>query len=522
VKTALEASFGIDLRSLFLLRLAIALMIWVDLGIRAQTMTAHYTDAGVLPRAVQRAVFLDPHPGRFSFHMMSGGLAWQALLFALIAVAALLLALGYRTRLSLLTVWLLTISLHSRNDMILTGGDQLLRMTLFWALWLPLGGLLSLDARAGRVPLPSRPQVLSSASFAFVMQLCCVYWFSVAHKTDPQWRNDFTAVHYALHIDSYATPFGAWLRQFPRVTRALTAQVFYLELVGPFLVFGVGLLACLPRLSGWLRFQPVVRTLTVFTFMGLHAGLGLGLALGTFSWFAMAIWVALLPSEFWDWLERQRARSGGRFQVLGKLCAPRWARTAEATPPWTRRARRLAELAAACALALVLGVNLRALPGSKLGPYLDGRAWGGALDLNYVVHLLRLDQHWGLFAPKPRNVDGWFVLRGVQASGAEVDLLRPDARLSWRAPALGSSEFPSFRWRKYYRDLRRENAQNTQQRPAYLSYWCRTWNAEHAGRARVDAVELVFMKRRTLLEGGHTRAERVTLARGRCSELSAL
>ncbi len=82
---ALEASFGLDIRSLFALRITIAAMIWVDLSIRVQTLTAHYTDAGVLPRALHKALFLEPHPGRLSFHMASGEAQYQHWLFSTMA-----------------------------------------------------------------------------------------------------------------------------------------------------------------------------------------------------------------------------------------------------------------------------------------------------------------------------------------------------------------------------------------------------------------------------------------------------
>ena len=47
----LEELFGVDLRSLGLLRVAIALVILLDLMQRSRHLVAHYTDFGVLPRA---------------------------------------------------------------------------------------------------------------------------------------------------------------------------------------------------------------------------------------------------------------------------------------------------------------------------------------------------------------------------------------------------------------------------------------------------------------------------------------
>ncbi|NET13417.1 MAG: hypothetical protein F6K08_11435, partial [Okeania sp. SIO1H6] len=44
----LEKLFGLDLRSLALFRIGLALIIITDLIIRAGDLTAHYSDAGVL------------------------------------------------------------------------------------------------------------------------------------------------------------------------------------------------------------------------------------------------------------------------------------------------------------------------------------------------------------------------------------------------------------------------------------------------------------------------------------------
>ena len=42
--------FGADLRSLATFRIVLALLVLSDLAIRATDLTAHYTDAGVMPR----------------------------------------------------------------------------------------------------------------------------------------------------------------------------------------------------------------------------------------------------------------------------------------------------------------------------------------------------------------------------------------------------------------------------------------------------------------------------------------
>jgi len=61
--------FAIDLRTLALLRIGIAVIVLADLVLRAHDLRAHYTDFGVFPRA-ELAAYLSP--GAFSLHMLNG------------------------------------------------------------------------------------------------------------------------------------------------------------------------------------------------------------------------------------------------------------------------------------------------------------------------------------------------------------------------------------------------------------------------------------------------------------------
>src|ERR687889_497980 len=75
--------FGIDLRTLALYRVCLALIIITDLVARARDLTAHYSDAGVLPRA---ALLGDIGQWSPSLHLISGSPRVQALLFVLAGV----------------------------------------------------------------------------------------------------------------------------------------------------------------------------------------------------------------------------------------------------------------------------------------------------------------------------------------------------------------------------------------------------------------------------------------------------
>ena len=136
-----ERVFGVDVRSLAVFRMGLSLVVLGDLADRARHLTLLYTDFGVLPRAAALAFFsADTH---LSLHMMSGLFWAQAALFILAACAALALLVGYRSRLATALSWALLVSLQMRNWPILHGGDALLRMLLFWSMFLPMGATYS-------------------------------------------------------------------------------------------------------------------------------------------------------------------------------------------------------------------------------------------------------------------------------------------------------------------------------------------------------------------------------------------
>ena len=128
---------GIDLRSLALLRVGLAFVVIVDLFQRSLDLKAHYSDLGVLPRwALTHEVADKWH---FSIHNLNGTSEFEAILFIAHGIIAFLLLVGFKTRLATVLCWILTVSLQSRNPLILSGGDDLLVLFLLWKTLLRIG-----------------------------------------------------------------------------------------------------------------------------------------------------------------------------------------------------------------------------------------------------------------------------------------------------------------------------------------------------------------------------------------------
>ena len=475
--------FGIDLRTLAAFRMAAASVLLFDIWHRSQDLTAFFTDAGLLPRVARIELWEAGQYGfqhQWSLHMLSGTWWSQFLMLLVSGWFGLWLLVGYRTRLAAVISWVLLMSLDARNPLILNSGDVLLRSMLLWSLFLPLGARWSVDSR--RRDAEPRPQrIVAAASVALLLQLCLMYWFSVACKMKPveglrsPWTQDFSAVYYALNVDGYATRFGIWLRQFPRLMQALTVGSVLLEALGPVLVF-------IPWGTRWWRLG-VIAAFTLF-----HLGLGLCLTVGLFPAICIASWLVFVPGAFWDaWEQRTAAWRQGltrRAAAIARrlrLHAWRWfeddVRVGLRRPSSLHlRLRRWGRIAGDCGIATlflyVVVWNVRELDFRHLEPRTMSRQWNGP------ARILGLDQNWSMFAPLPRTEDGWLVMKGTLRDGSEVTQWDFDQPLPWSKPALVSATFRTENWRKYLDNL------TTEPYAGYRMYLCNwlaaRWNAARA------------------------------------------
>lgn len=102
-----------------LFRIVLAAISLFDLVTHTAYLSAHYTDQGILPRTF---LIRDMHPWELSVNMMSGSGSVQALIFAVGALAALGMLVGFRTRLSTVILWVIVMSIQWRNPFVLNAG----------------------------------------------------------------------------------------------------------------------------------------------------------------------------------------------------------------------------------------------------------------------------------------------------------------------------------------------------------------------------------------------------------------
>ncbi len=297
----LKELFGIDVRTLALLRVGTALIVIIDLIDRARFLTALYTENGVLPltllEKIENNFFTAYNLEGVSIHTLNDTFLFQATLFVVAGIFAGMMLIGWKTTFATIATWFLLVSLHSKNPLVLYGADAELRMILFWAMFLPWGKVFSVDSAFSykKVGAVSREVVCSPASLALLFQVGFIYFFAALLKTGDAWRIDGTAISLALHIDRYTNSLSYLLLLAPPIfLTGLTFFVFWLQ-----------------RFSMFFLFFPfdtrIVRTTTMVLLIFMQIGFGTFLGIGIFPVVSIcALWVFLHPS-IWDWFFKKIA-----------------------------------------------------------------------------------------------------------------------------------------------------------------------------------------------------------------------
>ncbi|MFB6205959.1 MAG: HTTM domain-containing protein [Haloglomus sp.] len=492
--SALERRLSVDRRALAALRVALGLLLFADLLLRSRALAAHYTDSGVLPRSALRATH--GPLADLSLHALSGGVALQVALFSVAGLAALALAAGYRTRLAAAVSWLLLVSLHARNPLVLNAGDSLLRRLLFWGLFLPLGSAWSLDALARERDESIENSgddeerergALTVATAAILIQVVLVYAVNAVIKLRGEAWLEGTAVRYVFGIDHLTILLGDALAGHPAILAPLAHAWLALLVLSPLLIL----------LTGWPR------ALLAGAFALGHLGMAFTLRLGPFPFVSIAALLSFLPSRVWDAAERRFRRvTEPRIRTRAARQARALAGRLPRGPVLPTNARvtagRAARVVAAALLAAVLLWNAVSVGLAPAPP---------------EVRAASEEYRWDMFAPEPRSTDGWYVAPATLASGGRVDAWNGGA-VSWTPPADTASTFPTHRWLVYLLDLQRPGGAPL--RDEFGAYLCDRWAARHD--SRLTNVSVVYVERPVRLDEAAASAptRRVDLGTYRC------
>ncbi len=144
------------------------------------------------------------------------------------------------------------------------------------------------------------------------------------------------------------------------------------------------------------------------------------------------------------------------------------------------RRRLVSEALAAAFIGVILLYNLGGLRAT---------AWMAPQGFRAFTIDTRLEQYWSMFAPNPRDVTDWAVMRAVTADGRVLDVFGGVRRpYSEASPADGRVTYANSKWKKYYERLFLPGYAPL--RGYYAQWVCREVNVGAAGGARVVQVTL--------------------------------
>ena len=283
-----------DRRSLALTRAGAAVGVFACLLHRVGDLEALYADSGAFTRSALRAI---PHPDPWlAPSWWSGHVVWQMALFALTAVAALGLFVGWRTRVMSALLWALLTSIEVRNVMVVSGADSLLSSILLIGVFVPWGERFSLDAAAGRATTDATDgPSFSVGALALALQAVLLFPLSALVKHGAAWETGEVLLVALAHDSLRVSPLGDWLLGAPHLVRGMSWAALRIEQFAWLVLFLPWTHG--PHQRGWLRLVG----------MSLIACLMLGIAgtldVGPFPVVTIALLPLFLPSSFWStWL----------------------------------------------------------------------------------------------------------------------------------------------------------------------------------------------------------------------------
>ncbi len=460
----LRDRYGLDLRSLALLRIGLGSILLYDLTNRFLYLSDHYTDSGVLPRwALTQKVM---GPWDISLHMVAGNSVIISLFFMIGIIAAVCILLGYKTRLALVGSLVLLISLHQRNPLILQSGDHVIKMLLFWSIFLPVSERFSVGESQY---VSANKKVFNLASAGLTMQIITLYVLAgFAKIAERHWLGG-DALFLAFAARDISGELGQALIAFPNFLKFATENTLYFEILVPFLLL-------VPWKNAWIRLGLIA------LYSGFHIAIGLTLNVAIFIFVPLIAWSALLPSCFWEWAG------------VGNSCAC-WKRK-----PLTQSKNKNSQVFSFFKNAF-LGLCIF-LISSWTYYSLPGMGSGFPQIFRPFFLTLGLSQSYGVFAVTlPRA--GWFWIPAQLSDGSTVELSIDGKERMFRKepPDMDTANRLNDRWGKHIESLTggfwflREN---------HGIYLCEQWKKNNSVKRNLETFVIYYVTTKINMDGTYS------------------
>jgi len=318
----------IDLRPLGFMRIVFGLVMFNSVLDLSFVLFDFFSDAGVAPRTLLLGQLR--RANSVCIYDLVGPPWVLVTLYILTLISILVFAVGWHTRLASVTTFLLVCGIHERNLQVFDGSDNVLRVMLFWLMFMPTGARYSIDAvlRAAR----GQPTITHGTALPIRMgqvQIAWVYLNTIIYKwPGVEWRNG-TALRIALGLDHLFTrTVGHWVYNQEWLTVigthfTVVAEISFLPLC--FLWWNreqaARVLGIKKRpVPWWVPGQPTLKGLAVLLGTGLHMGIAIMMSVGHFSYIMISSYFLLYEPEWIERvikvLDRDRLWGAGKLKVV--------------------------------------------------------------------------------------------------------------------------------------------------------------------------------------------------------------
>jgi hypothetical protein len=193
-----------DPRLAGVLRIGYGILLLINLVMWAPDLRLWFSETGLLPLAAAREIVNEHAPTVLGWISTD---AWMWACYGILVTAAVLLTLGWHTRIQAIIVLFGLTSFQNRNYTIVDGEDTLFRMFAFYLALCPAGWAFSLDARRRTHRGGTEAQPIPWGLRLFQVQMTVIYLSSAIEKTrgrawleGTDWTRG-TALYYVSRLD---------------------------------------------------------------------------------------------------------------------------------------------------------------------------------------------------------------------------------------------------------------------------------------------------------------------------------
>jgi predicted DCC family thiol-disulfide oxidoreductase YuxK len=222
-----------------LYRIVLGLLTIYSFGLFAKDAVTFFSDAGMLTTQTLSKSMGRPY---FTILQWIGSPLGVSLALVALFFAAACFTVGWHTRISSIVLFLLVTSFHERNNLVLNGGDTVLRTMLFYFMFAPAGAALSVDRIRQRLRQPDGATVgpvliVPWAQRMLQVQVAVIYLVTAYAKSRGSLYHEGTAMYYVFGLVDFNIRGVELLMNYPVLCSFLTYSALLIELTLPFLLW---------------------------------------------------------------------------------------------------------------------------------------------------------------------------------------------------------------------------------------------------------------------------------------------